>query len=209
MGKNNVPKIRWVCLCDCGTVKPFVGERLKSGNTKSCGCLQTKVRIENNRKYKKKHNHYDLSGEYGIGYTDKGEQFTFDLEDYELIYPYSWSMDTQGYIIANCGFLTGKHTTVKLQRIVMDAPSNMMVDHINHDKSNNRKSNLRIVTNQQNCWNRSAQTTCSSGVPGVRQFENGWVARINVDKKEKYLGYFKTFEEAVKARKEAEKKYYG
>jgi len=37
---------RWVCLCDCGTTKVVLGDKLKSGNTKSCGCLQAEVRAK-------------------------------------------------------------------------------------------------------------------------------------------------------------------
>ena len=53
----------------------------------------------------KKYNTYDLSGEYGIGYTSKGEEFWFDLNDYNKIKDYCWYYNSNGYLCsqnANC-----------------------------------------------------------------------------------------------------------
>lgn len=64
---------KWLCKCDCGNSCIVVGRNLtKKNGTKSCGCYAQ----ECTRKSKnKKNNTYDLSGEYGIGYTSKGEEF--------------------------------------------------------------------------------------------------------------------------------------
>ena len=48
----------------------------------------------------KKYNTYDLTGEYGIGYTSKDEEFYFDLEDYDKIKDYCWRITMQGYVRA-------------------------------------------------------------------------------------------------------------
>ena len=81
--------------------------------------------------------------------------------------------------------------------------SNLIVDHINHDKSDNRKSNLRIVTSSQNNINRKRLSSNTSGKTGV--FQRGdsgkWRAFINVNKKKINLGTFADFDEAVKPEK--------
>ena len=76
---------RVLVQCDCGS-EPFevTLNHLRKGNTTSCGCVQREKVIENNKK-KHKTNTYDLSGEYGKGYTSKGEEFLFDLEDFDKI----------------------------------------------------------------------------------------------------------------------------
>ena len=49
----------------------------------------------------KKENKYDLSGKYGIGYTYKGDEFYFDLDDYTLIKEHCWCIDHEGYVSTN------------------------------------------------------------------------------------------------------------
>ena len=83
------------------------------------------------------------------------------------------------------------------------------IDHINHDKQDNRIENLRSVTHEENMKNRSLQSNNTSGVIGVCWFKNlnKWVANIKVDNKQKHLGYFLDFNDAVRARKLAEIKF--
>lgn len=83
-------------------------------------------------------------------------------------------------------------------------------DHINGDTLDNRRSNLRIVTPSQSAQNRSMQRNNTSGYKGVSRFSKRlWRARIYEDGREVSLGYFKTFDEAVAARQEAERRIYG
>lgn len=80
----------WLCEClECGTIKPVMQQNLKSGRSISCGCLKRKRFIEDNPK-KPVLNKYDLTGEYGIGWTNGSNPvaFKFDLEDYENIKVY-------------------------------------------------------------------------------------------------------------------------
>ena len=79
-------KIQWLCNCDCGTENILVvGSQLKNGRTKSCGCISRELLISKN-KDRRKYNTYDLSGEYGIGWTSNtNKEFYFDLEDYDKI----------------------------------------------------------------------------------------------------------------------------
>jgi hypothetical protein len=85
------------------------------------------------------------------------------------------------------------------------------IDHINGDPDDNRISNLRLVTNTENCRNTTIPKNNSTGRIGVSPyFYNGrrkYLARIRVDGKLKHLGYFETVEEAGLAREGAEKEY--
>lgn len=196
---------RWLCKCDCGNETVVVGARLKRNDIKSCGCLRDKMTSERSKKY----NTYDLSGEYGIGYTSKGEEFYFDLEDYNKIKDYCWYIRGDGYVMTN---IYSENRTIGFHQIIIcDAKGILLVDHRNHKKYDNRKSNLRTTTPSQSVMNRGLSSNNTSGATGVGwvKSKQKWRARINVSKKEISLGLFSNFEDAVKARKKAENKYFG
>lgn len=209
---NGASYTQWWVKCDCGQTPPFLvrGSSLtyKNSRTKSCGCLHRETAAALGHA-NKKYNTYDLSGEFGIGYTSKGETFYFDLEDYDKIKDYCWYLDGQGRVMTNDP-ATRKH--IFMHRLIMgvDDPKEQ-IDHIKHDTRDNRKSYLRIVSNSQNNMNKSFQSNNTSGKIGV-YFSNNkqkWVPEIMINKKKIYLGVYDTFDEAVAARKEAEEKYFG
>lgn len=128
-----------------------------------------------------------------------------DLKDVELVSQYKWCK-SHGYVLcreANIGlhqFIIGDYDK-----------DNMVIDHINRNPLDNRRENLRIVTPQQNCMNKSIQPNNTSGVPGVswRKDRNKWRAFISIDGKQIALGLYKRKEDAIAARKAAEEKYFG
>lgn len=205
---NGKTIIQWLCECDCGSDKEIIvtSDTLKSGNTKSCGCLRKENTAQFNKESKKKYNNYDLLGKYGIGYTETGEVFYFDLEDYDKIKNYSWYINNREYVVSNSYY---KYT--KMHRLVMNCPDDMEVDHIYHNKNDNRKEFLRIVTKSQNQMNRSLQSNNTSGVTGVSwdSTKEKWCAYITYNNQRMHLGYFDDFESAVDIRSEAEEKYFG
>lgn len=162
----------------------------------------------------KQSNTYDLSGEYGIGWTLKGEEFWFDLDDYDLIKDYCWHYTQKGYLEA-----TDSETkkAIKLHRLVMDVTdADIQVDHKKHPtiyehKVDNRKSNLQIVNQSENSMNRSLAKNNSSGVVGVswNKIEQKWKAYIKINQQLIHLGTFGNKEDAIKARKDAELKFFG
>ena len=77
---------QWLCKCDCGKVVLVSANSLKRKLTQSCGCLAKEKVIE----ACKKHNHYDLTKEYGVGYTTDGQEFYFDIKDYDKIKIHSY-----------------------------------------------------------------------------------------------------------------------
>ena len=86
---------------------------------------------------------------------------------------------------------------------------NGFIDHIDGDKTNNTIDNLRDVTPEESNRNIPKPADNTSGVVGVSwsTHANMWLSRINHEKRTINLGYFKDFEDAVSARKQAEVNY--
>ena len=206
----------YYCDCDCGNKNIVVyGGDLRSGHTQSCGCL----RLDNLRQSKtndRKYNEYDLTGDYGIGYTSKGEEFYFDIEDYDKIKNFLWYI-SEGYVVATSKDTEGNKKQIRIHDIIMQTLHG--VDHKggSSTKHDNRKNNLRTIGNSRsefqmyNSRNACLHNNNTSGVSGVswNKTKNKWVSYINVNKKRLWLGCFDDFYDAVKVRKEAEEKYYG
>lgn len=205
---NNRHVPMWMCECSCEnkTRKTVSGSELKRGRSKSCGCLAKELRSLRFKKY----NQYDLSGEYGIGYTTKGEEFYFDLEDYNSIKDYCWNINKHGYVVSH--EKNNHNKSIRFHRLIMGFPNNF-IDHIHGEQSrnDNRKSNLRIATESQNAMNRKISTKNTSGISGVSwdTKHRKWKVGITINNKAIHLGYFDNLESASEARKEAEEKYFG
>lgn len=189
----------WTCECECGRTVVVSRGNLKNGSTKSCGCLQKEaVKLALCKPIQ-----YDLSGEYGIGFTaNNNQKFYFDLDDYEKIAPYSWFMNDQGYIVA----ANGNHQ-LRMHKLVY--PYKGIVDHRNRNKADNRKFNLRPATNQLNGINRGCNKTNKLGIKGVSKIRDRYYARISKDGTQISLGGYATIEEARDARIRAEIELYG
>lgn len=139
-----------LCECQCGSniQRKVLRANLKNGRSKGCGAC--------NRGCKRK-NKYDLTNDYGIGWTSNtNKEFYFDKEDFSLIEPYLWRENDQGYCLAQ---RRGEDSRkfYRMHRIVLNAPEELQVDHINHNRLDNRKNNLRLVTNQQNSFNNTSE----------------------------------------------------
>lgn len=209
--KNGKKITMWKCECQCEdkTILSVRRSNLVGGNSKSCGCYFRERMVETNKANKTKRNKYDLTGEYGIGWTSNtNDEFYFDLEDYDKIKDYCWATKNgEGdykRVVTNID--TNKNIPI---HFIITGRKN--IDHQNRNTFDNRKNNLRDATYQQNSQNKSLQHNNTSGVAGVYQRKNDgmWVARININKKQTNIGTFANKEEAVKARLKAEKEYYG
>lgn len=200
----------WLCRCDCGNPEDILVSEynLINNHTQSCGCISK----DNCRKNFKKYNTYDLTKEYGIGYTANDMCFMFDKEDYDKIKDYCWRVNDSGYL-QTMDFNTGK--MIGFHRLVLGLCDNekykhMDVDHINGNPLDNTKSNLRIVTRSQNNMNRSLQTNNTSGVTGVywNKKKLKWCAQIGLNGSHIHLGYYDNFVDAVESRKLGEERYF-
>ena len=131
-----------------------------------------------------------------------GKVFTIDPEDEKMVSKHRWY-----YQIANkksgsypyVYTMVGKHH-LRLHRYLMDCPDGMVVDHINHDTLDNRRSNLRVCTPTQNKQNMKPQKSIQSKYKGVSIKQNGkWQAAIMADTKFHYIGTFDTERDAAVA----------
>ena len=139
---------------------------------------------------------------YDNNYEEKCRAI-IDIEDVDKVNFTSWYLDKNGYVISKCKKTGNKG--LYLHRFIMNCPEDMVVDHINHNTLDNRKTNLRICTQHENTFNKKE----NGNDRGVFLRGNKWVAQISYNYKNIYLGQFDTYEEALKVRKEAEIKYFG
>jgi HNH endonuclease len=125
-----------------------------------------------------------------------------DDEDYDKVSGYKWYYSGRGYANTN--------KSIKMHRLIMDAPPGMVVDHINGNTLDNRKANLRIVKQSTNIRNGKLRSNNKSGFKGVNYHKarKQWRAYIMVDYKHINLGWFTVKEDAIKARLEAERRYF-
>lgn len=133
---------------------------------------------------------------------------SFDEEDHKLIASHTWRLKKSGdklyvstpiYLGKIDGKFKWKH--VYLHRLIMSAGKGQYVDHKNGDTLDNRKENLRICTNQQNCFNQKIRKNNKTGVKGVRLVKGKYIAQININKKSTYLGQFDSIDEAAECYK--------
>ena len=162
------------------------------------------------RKYKEKYNDYNITTyDYGICYAN-GKEILFDLEDYKKIKNYSWQCKCtkKGYCFVMSQV---RKTRVVMSRLIMGCDdSSLQVDHINHNTLDNRKRNLRIVTVSQNNMNKDIRSDNTSGHSGVsfNKKSGKYVSYIKINQKRIHLGSFIDINDAIKAREDAEEKYF-
>lgn len=121
-----------------------------------------------------------------------------DKQDYDSIRSITWRLSSHGYAVTS---VDGK--TVYMHRHINKTPKGLETDHINGDRLDNRRDNLRSVTQSSNQMNRKGLRGVS--VSGL--YANGdtkYVASIGVDGKDVFLGYFKDIADAIGARMTAE-----
>lgn len=122
-----------------------------------------------------------------------------DTEDIGIAKGRAWSVTTGGYLRSN-------HSKVALHRVIAKAEKGMLVDHINRDTFDNRKSNLRLCTVGENCRNarkrnfkKRVMSSVFTGVSKNGGLGKPWIAQIQVDKKKRWIGSFDSEESAARA----------
>lgn len=127
----------------------------------------------------------------------KGKVALVDTEDYGWLIRFKWTAHIRGY--ASCHLPKSEGgASFLMHRVIMDAPRGLEVDHINGNKLDNRRCNLRIVTKAQNQHNRHA-ILCAAGYKGVKCLGVRFQARIGCRDAHRHLGTFDTAEDAARA----------
>lgn len=129
-----------------------------------------------------------------------------DESDYDRVSQHKWWIMPLGYINTR---IAGKY--VYLHRFIAQTPKGMVTDHINGDKLDNRKSNLRICSTRENVINSKLSKNNRTGFRGTsfRKDRNKYSAYIMVNRKKISLGTYEYLEDAVNARVAGERKYFG
>ena len=159
----------------------------------------------------------------------QGKRSIVDDDDYERLNKYNWSYTNHGYAQRR-KIIDGKSSIIHMHREIMGLTFNdgKFVDHINGDRLDNRKENLRLCTRTENNHNMKIGKHNKSGFKGVfhrtvkkkylgrdgtRKTYHHWCAKIMINRKAILLGTFPYTEEgkiqAAKAYNEAARKYYG
>lgn len=131
-----------------------------------------------------------------IKLSNSNDAILFDPEDYDLVSRFKWRK-CEGYARSH-ERIPGGQTNYKMHRLIMGVNDpRLVVDHINGNTLDNRRSNLRILTNKENRWNCHNYKQSSSNYPGVVQAKNKWRAQIGFASKSYHLGYYDTELEAA------------
>ena len=141
----------------------------------------------------------------------QGYEAIIDADDVPLVEDFNWHISSTGYAVR--GIWKSDRSVIQelMHRRITDAPKGRDVDHVNHNRLDNRKSNLRVCSRSQNNYNRRINSNNTSGYKGVT-WNKGcarWQAQMRINGVLKNLGYFETSEEANIAYQEASKINHG
>ncbi len=143
----------------------------------------------------------------------QGKVALVDNEDYKYLSQWKWFAHFNGqnwYAMRN-NIKGHIPRMIRMHLVIIgEKPTGMDVDHINRNSLDNRRFNLRFATRSQNNHNGRLLRNNTSGCRGVvwHKYASKWMARIDIDNQQKYLGLFNSKSEAITARNNAEQ-YYG
>lgn len=187
--------IKVLCVCDCGKYKEVWKNNLVAGRTKSCGCQRKGVN--------KKYNEYFVKDRVAyVKATNTQSVFMVDADKWEEIKTISWYESKNGYIQHKD---KGKDYSY-IHRVLTKADSGMVVDHINHNKLDNRLANLRVCSYLANSLNPAK---LPHGIHPIKRGENTYFVVQLKGFGKKYRGCFKTYEEAKEIRDKIIEEEYG
>lgn len=132
-----------------------------------------------------------------------------DEDDYEIVSPFKWHLRPDGYASTCLPRSFGMNRRARMHRLILGAPTGVEVDHIDHDRLNNTRANLRLCTRSQNHMNRRPPERHLPVGVHVGKKGKGYRAVIKVNQKQIEIGNFPTLEEAVSARAKATNEHHG
>lgn len=182
---------KWICRCECGNFTQVTINHLTTGHTKSCGNCPL--------------NNFYVKDGYCEGITSKGKKFFFDKEDWNMVTTFNWYIDAKGYVVA----MNGKRV-VRLHRLLMNPDEGIQIDHINRNKKDCRRSNLRFALNKENCANSATyKTNKSTGHKNVYAVGNLYRVIIRKDGIAQNFGYYRDLKEAIRIANISREKLFG
>ncbi|HEL2057774.1 TPA: AP2 domain-containing protein [Streptococcus suis] len=179
VGKRTKNKgILWHCMCECGTITFVKGANLKNGDSRSCGCLNREARSKRRTK--------DLSG--------------YENENF-IVLKKVGSRNSRVDWLCRCKHCNGT-TELNSNEIEVTKSCGCL-------KKGASKEYMASITDLESLKSTKPTAKSTTGVRGVyyNKRKSTYTAVINVNKRQVYLGSSKNFDEVVKMRRDAEKKY--
>lgn len=202
---NNSYHTRWHCVCDCGNTKDVLQQNLVNGHVRSCGCFLSDRNRERITEYNKtvgKESHGETKTRlYHIWINIKTRCYYENAASYP-------NYGKRG--IKMCDEWKNSFVSFKSWAIENGYSDNLTIDRINVD-GDYCPDNCRWVTLSVQEFNKRISNRNTSGHTGVsfNKKERKWIAYITVQGKLHVLGLFRCIGDAIKARENAEKKYFG
>lgn len=134
-----------------------------------------------------------------------------DDEDYEYLNQFNWQVDKYNTVQRHTKLPNGKSGHILIHRDILKPDKNQEIDHIDRNRLNNQKSNLRLATSSQNKHNVGLRNDNTSGYKGVCWHKNlsKWLASIYINGRHTHIGLYKDKVEAAKAYNEMALKHRG
>ena len=145
----------------------------------------------------------------------RGQYAIVDVEDFEQLNQYKWQCSCYGYAtrsVTEANDLGSRQVDVYMHKVLCPTPEGMVTDHVNRNKLDNRKANLRPATRKQNNWNRSPKTdnrkTRYHGISWKKDVKK-WRVRLAINGKSQSFGSYSDEIEAARAYDRVAKQHRG
>jgi hypothetical protein len=142
------------------------------------------------------------------GLRGNGLTAIIDESDAASVAAHKWNVSAQGYPVTRIG-----GNKVLLHRFLMGSNGTLVIDHVNREKLDNRRVNLRWVTRAVNNANVPTRSHCKAGAKGVRRYDGPmgtkWIAQIRINGKVRQLGSYATIAAAEAAVVAMHRQIYG